>query len=148
MAASAAAAAATMLVDGGGGDGVLCLGNDVFWPSLSSTAAAGDGDSSNRQGQRGGKGEGKDGALLTACRCPPPHPPQGCQGGARQGRLTGSGHQGTGHAVLPRCRSSTCPRLMFSPPQNAKSPCIPLPNPWRHCCCRFQSSRSRMQPQV
>ena len=62
--------------------------------------AAGDGDSSNGQGQRGGEGEGKDGALLAACHRPLPHPPQGCQGGAQRGHLTGSGHQGTGHAVL------------------------------------------------
>ena len=48
----------------------------------------------------GGEGEGEDRALLTARRRPPPHPPQGCQGGARRGCLTGSGHQGTGHAVL------------------------------------------------
>jgi len=68
--------------------------------SSSSTAAAGNGNGSNGQGKQGGEGEGKDGALLTALLHPPPHLPLGCQGGAQFGRLTGSGHLGTGHALL------------------------------------------------
>jgi hypothetical protein len=90
--------------------------NDVFWPSSSLTAAAGNGNGSDGQGQRGGKGEGKDGALLTARRRPSPHPPQGCQGGARRGCLTGSGHQGTGHAVLLNAKLGMPKTDVPSPP--------------------------------
>ena len=45
-----------------------------------------------------------------------------------------------------RCQSLACPRLTFPPPQHSTSPRIPLPNPRRCCCRRFQNSRSRTQP--
>ena len=76
VAAAMAATAATMLVNDGGGNGVFALAVTSSG-SLFSTAAAGDGSSSDGQSQRGGEGEGEDGALSTARRCHPPHPPQG-----------------------------------------------------------------------